>query len=81
MKAVVKKNYPLFSAHYKKARMDFAVSHQHWTVEDWKWVIWSDETKLNHIGLDGKRWAWKKTGEGLSDRLVQGTVVSLVEEA
>ena len=43
-------------------------------MEDWKWVIWSYETKINHIGSDGKRWAWKKAGEGLSDRLVQGTV-------
>ena len=54
--------------------MDFAMSHQHWTVEDWKWVRWSDKTKINCIGSDGKRWAWKKAGEGLSDRLVQGTV-------
>ena len=54
--------------------MDFAVSHQHWTVEDWKQVIQSDKTKINHIGSDGKRWAWKKAGEGLSDRLVQETV-------
>ena len=70
MKAVVKKKCPLLSAHHKRARMDFAVSHQHWTVEDWKWIIWSDETKINCIGSDGKRWAWKKAGKGLSDRLV-----------
>ena len=43
-------------------------------MEDWKWVRWSDKTKINCIGSDGKRWAWKKAGESLSDRLVQGTV-------
>ena len=43
-------------------------------MEDWKQVIWSDETKIKHIGSDGKRWAWKKAEEGLNDRLVQGTV-------
>ena len=74
MKAVVKKKCPHLISAYKKARLDFAESHQHWTVEDWKQVIWSDETKINHIGLDEKRWAWKKAGKGLSDRLVQGTV-------
>ena len=74
MKAVVKKKCPLLTAHHRRARMDFALSHQHWTAEDWKQVIWSDETKINCIGSDGKRWAWKKAGEGLSDRLVQGTV-------
>ena len=54
--------------------MDFAESHKDWTVEDWKRVIWSDETKINRLGSDGKKWVWKRPGEGLSDRLVQGTV-------
>ena len=54
--------------------MDFAEAHKDWTVEDWKRVIWSDETKINHLGSDGKKWVWKKPGEGLTDRLVQGTV-------
>ena len=43
-------------------------------LEDWKQVIWSDETKINHIGSDEKRWAWKKAREDLSDRLIQETV-------
>ena len=42
-------------------------------MEDWKRVVWSDETKINCIGSDGRKWVWKKPGEGLSDRLVQGT--------
>src|SRR5436190_22054047 len=37
-------------------------------------VVWSDETKINRLGSDGRRWAWKKAGEGLSDRLVEGTL-------
>jgi hypothetical protein len=48
--------------------------HQHWTVEDWKRVVWSDETKINRLGSDERRWVWKMQGEGLSDRLVEGTV-------
>ena len=43
-------------------------------MENWKRVIWSDETKVNCLGSDGKKWVWKIPGEGLSDRLVQGTV-------
>ena len=74
MKAVVKKKCPCLTFAHKKTRLDFAESHQHWTVEDWKQVIWSDETKINHIGSDEKRWAWKKAGEGLSDRLIQEIV-------
>ena len=37
-------------------------------------MIWSDETTINHLGSDGHKQAWKKSGEGLSDRLVQETV-------
>src|SRR5215831_17996243 len=43
-------------------------------MEDWKQVIWSDETKIKRFGSDGRKWAWKKQGEGLSQRLVEGTV-------
>ena len=74
MKAVVKRNRPLLSKRHRRERLDFAICHQDWTVEDWKRVVWSDETKINCLGLDGRKWAWKKGGEGLSDRLVEGTL-------
>ena len=54
--------------------MDFAEAHKDWTVEDWKRVIWSDETKINCLGSDGKKWVWKMPREGLSDRLVDSQV-------
>ena len=54
MKAVVKKKRPFLSKKHRKARMDFALAHQHWTVEDWKKVVWSDETKINRLGSDGR---------------------------
>ena len=73
MKAVVKKKRPLLSRHHRRERLDFSNAHQYWTIEDWKRVIWSNETKINHLGSDGRKWVWKKKGEGLSDRLVQGT--------
>ena len=33
-------------------------------------VMWSDETKINYLGSDGRKYV----GEGLSDRLVEGTM-------
>ena len=50
------------------------MSHKEWTLEDWKRVVWSDETKINRLGSDGRKWVWKKAGEGLNDRLVEGTL-------
>ena len=36
-------------------------------MQDWKGVVWSDETKINYIGSDGKVYVWKQQGELLSD--------------
>ena len=72
-KAVVKKKRPFLSKHHQRESVDFAVSHKEWTLEDWKRVVWSDETKVNCVGSDGRKWVWKRVGEPLSDRLVTGT--------
>ena len=74
MKAVVKKKRPFLLQKHRKERMDFAIRHKDWTLEDWKRVVWSDETKIKCLGSDGRKWAWKRVGEGPSDRLVKGTV-------
>jgi hypothetical protein len=43
-------------------------------VEDWKRVLWSDETKINRIGSDGRVYTWKPVGEAISDRTTTPTV-------
>ena len=48
--------------------------HENWTVEDWKRVLWTDETKINRIGSDGKVYIWKERGEPLSGRTTSPTV-------
>jgi len=73
-KAVVKKKKPLLSARHRQKRLAFALKYREWTVEDWKRVIWSDETKINRFGSDGRQWVWKPKGQGLIAREVQGTV-------
>ena len=37
-------------------------------------MLWSDETKINHIGSDGKVYVWKQWGEPLSDHTTTPTV-------
>lgn len=65
---------PKLSAKNIKARLDFARRHRHWTVEDWKRVIWSDETKVNRFSSDGRSWCWARDGEGRQPRHVKQTV-------
>jgi hypothetical protein len=47
MKPVVKKKRPILTKKYYRERLDFTIAHQDWTIEDWKKVFWSDETKIN----------------------------------
>jgi hypothetical protein len=74
MKAAVKVKKPLLRARHIKDRFLFAQRHKDWTVEDWKRVIWSDETKINRFGSDGRKWCWKTPGEQLKPRHVQKTI-------
>ena len=74
IKSVVKRKRPLLKPHHRKVRMEFAERHMEWTIEDWKKVIWSDETKINCLWSDGRKYVWKDAGEDLSDRLIKGTV-------
>ena len=47
---------PGLTAAMKEARLQFALQYKDWGIEEWKCVIWSDETSviLNHYR--GKRW-------------------------
>ncbi|KAF7761103.1 hypothetical protein Agabi119p4_10512 [Agaricus bisporus var. burnettii] len=73
-RAVVKQKRPLLRQHHRKERLRFAKYHENWTVEDWKRVLWSDETKINRIQSDGRVYTWKQSGEELSDRITTPTV-------
>src|SRR6267154_1083003 len=71
---IVKKKCLLLKRQHRINRLKFAKYHKNWTVEDWKRVLWSDETKINRIGSDGRVYTWKQKGESLSDRITTPTV-------
>ena len=54
LKAAVKEKKPVLSVRHGRHRLDYAIAHQDWTAEDWKRVIWSDETRINRLGSDGR---------------------------
>lgn len=57
-----KKNWPALKAHHPKLRLQFAREHKDWTVDDWKRVIYSDETKINFVNSDGQEYVWVNKG-------------------
>src|SRR5260370_26396185 len=64
----------MLKASHRQRRLKFARDHENWTVEDWKRVVWSDETKINRIGSDGRVVVWKRRGEPPSDRTTTPTI-------
>ncbi|XP_047678769.1 vomeronasal type-2 receptor 1-like [Tachysurus fulvidraco] len=45
---------PLLTAKNRKLRLQFTQAHQNWSIEDWKNVTWSDESRLLLRHLDGR---------------------------
>ncbi|KAG0862053.1 hypothetical protein G6F16_012825 [Rhizopus arrhizus] len=64
--AIEKPKKPLLSAKIIRNRLSWYITHKDWTVDDWKRVIWSDETKINRFNSDGRTWAWIRSGESLN---------------
>ena len=74
LQPVVKRKHPLLKAHHRRERLNWAERCKEFTLEDWKRILWTDETKINCLGSDGKQWVWIEVGKPLSDRLVESTV-------
>jgi transposase len=73
-KSAEKKEKPQLSKKNVKERLDFAKAHQYWTLDDWKRVIFSDETKINRFNSDGRTWFWSRDPSLLNEKSVKPTV-------
>lgn len=65
---------PLISKKNRAARLRFARLHQNWTVADWKKVLWSDESKFNLFGSDGKQYVRRPKNTRFNPRYQLPTV-------
>jgi hypothetical protein len=61
--ACVQQKKPLLAKRHVLARLNFAHKYKNWTVDDWRRVISSDETKINLFNSDGRSWCWLREGE------------------
>ena len=73
-RSATKKKVPMLKGSHHQQCLKFVQYHENWTLEDWKRVLWTDETKINRIGSDGKVYVWKQQGEPVSDRTTTPTV-------
>ena len=65
---------PLISRQNRLKRLKFALDHRHCTVDDWKKVLYTDETRVKRFGSDGRQYIWRQRNEPLSFRTATPTV-------
>ena len=55
LKAYVQQKKPDLTLNHKRDRLEFAKAHLHWTVEQWKTVMFSDESTISRVGSFGRK--------------------------
>ncbi len=71
---------PLLSAKNRKRRLQFTQSHRNWTIEDWKNVAWSDESRFLLRHSDGRVKIWRKEPESMDLSCLVSTVLSQLRD-
>jgi len=72
----VRRQKPVLKPSHKAARLRWARKYQNWTVEDWKKVIWSDESAIVLGRKSRRRRCIRKKGQAFLSRYCDGTVKS-----
>ncbi len=68
---------PLLSAKNKKWRLQFTQAHQNWTIEEWKYITWSDESRFLLRHSDGRVRIWHKEHESMDPPCLVSKVLVL----
>ena len=64
---------PYVSEANQLKRVTWCQQHVNWTAEQWKKVLWSDESPFT-FRYNGRKRVWRKRGERYSTQCTQGTV-------
>jgi transposase len=65
---------PLLSQKAIRMRLAWGLEHSFWLKDAWEKVIFSDESKFNLFGSDGRQYVWRRDGEALDPRYTKKTV-------
>ena len=63
LRARIARKKPFLNVVQRQKRVAWAKEHVTWTQEDWKKVIFSDETRISVFGSDGVRYVRRRPGE------------------
>lgn len=58
---------PMFTVEHKRARLRFAQEHLNWGAEDWRRVLFTDETRVTLYGSDRRVRVYRRRGERFAE--------------
>lgn len=59
----VARKKPFLDAAKKAKRLAWALAHENWTIEDWRRIIWTDESYIRLNGKGGRVWVTRHAKE------------------
>lgn len=65
---------PFISDANKAKRLQFAKEHENQPIEFWKSIVFSDESKFNIFGSDGRQGVWRRPGTAIQPENLVPTV-------
>lgn len=74
IKSCTPRRKPFISDVNRKKRLNYAKKYIDMPISFWKKIIWSDESKFNVKGSDGRKRVWRPAGKALNFNFMQGTV-------
>ena len=66
---------PLLKDTDKKKKLAWAKKHKQWTLDRWKYFLWSDESKFQIFGSNRRVFVRRRVGE----RMISACVVSIMK--
>jgi len=70
----VARKKPLLSALNIQQRIRWCKSHRHWSSEDWKRVLWTDESSIELFSSSGRVYVRRRRNERLHPKCLVPTV-------
>jgi hypothetical protein len=67
------KTMPFISEKNRRARLDWCKEHKNWTIEQWRKVVWSDESGFE-LRSKARFKVWRRPSERYSPKNCKGTV-------
>ena len=70
----IARKVPYLTERHKKRRYHWAKQHRHLTIQNWEEKVFSDESKQNRTGSDGRMYVRRRKNEEFNQKVTQGTV-------